>query len=278
MVDFQTATSGLTDLPAAPVVVQKLHRLMSDEAGSAEIAKTVESDAALVAKILKLVNSPFYGYSQEISSVKDAITILGIDAINQVILSTAVFHSFSVSDRILDMRLFWEHSFAVGIIAKHLSRGAGRDIQNDTLVAGLLHDIGRLVYARCEPSMFTAFYVERQTTTSIENEAEFFGMDHQQVGALLAKKWHFPEGILSTVSNHHAPERAGKEFRYMVSVVNIADLLCHVMQIGCSASSYVSEFFPSAWQILKIEMGEIEEMLLAALEEIDRSRNMLGTL
>ncbi len=278
MADFQTAICGLSDLPAAPAVVQKLHRLMSEEAGSAELARAIVSDPALVARILKLVNSPFYGYTQGISSIKDAITILGSDAIHQIVLSTAVFHSFSVSDRTLDTRLFWEHSFAVGIVAKHLSRSAGRDIQNDTLVAGLLHDIGRLVYARCEPSMFTAFYVDRQATTSVEDEVEFFGMDHQQVGTLLAKEWHFPECILSSIGNHHAPEQASEEFRYMVSAVNIADLLCHVMQIGSSASSYVSEFFPSAWQVLKIEMGDLEQILLDALEEIDRSRNMLSSL
>ncbi len=260
----------LKDLPAMPGVVIRLQSLTKrDDVGSHEVAQILEKDTAIVAKVLKLVNSPFYGISQRVSSIEEAVAILGFNALHQLALSTAVFHTLASDDSVLDVNDFWRHSFGVGTITKHLCRGQSKDTQNEAMMGGLLHDVGRLVFASADTQKFNAFYFERAAVTDIEDEAEFFGIDHQAVGAMLAQKWNFPESITHMIGKHHCPEQAPKACSLLVGAVSMADLLCHTMAIGFSASSYATDFSCAAWQQLNLEISNLEVILTDALSEID---------
>ena len=279
MDNFQTVVDQLADLPSTPVVVQKLHMLIQDDAvGSRDVARIVETDSALVARVLKLVNSPFYGMTQSVLSVEDAIPILGFNTLQQLVLSTAVFDTLAVDNSTLNMAAFWQHSFGVGVFAKHLSSNANKDSQSEALTGGILHDIGRLVIAKCDPSKFVTFYFKRKSVTGIEQEMEFFERDHQQIGEMLARKWNFPAPITAVISNHHTPSAAPDEYKKLVAAVNIADLLCHMMQVGYSATSYVTEFDPEAWRCLGLSMDKLKDRIHAALNEIDKASQMLESL
>lgn len=145
-------------------------------------------------------------------------------------------------------------------------------------MCGILHDIGRLVLARSDPDAFISFYYKRKQVTDLEEEAGFFGIDHQKLGELLARKWNFPESILTTIANHHTPQDASEKFRRLVSTVNIADMLCHALRVGDSGNFYVAQFYPDAWQALEMAMGELETALRGALKEIEQAGEMLGML
>ena len=279
MTDYQASISKLTDLPSMPTVISKLHSLMNDpEIGTHQIAAVVGTDAALVARTLKLVNSPFYGFSRRVISIDEAIAILGVNALQQLVMTTAVFDIVKNSEMILNMHDFWLHSFGVGVFTKHLLPSAGVEIRNNALMCGILHDIGRLVLARSEPSMFSTFYFDRGGVTGTEEEVEFFGVSHSQLGEMLAQKWNFPDDIIAATAFHHNPDRAPAEFQLMVSAINIADMLCHTMHVGSSASVYLTEFFPSAWQKLELNENKLENILTRALDEIDDAQEMLREL
>ncbi|MCK4632281.1 MAG: HDOD domain-containing protein [candidate division Zixibacteria bacterium] len=278
MTDYQTSIGKLTDLPSMPTVISKLHSLMNDpDIGTNQVAAVVGTDAALVARTLKLVNSPFYGFSRRVTSIDEAIAILGVNALHQLVMTTAVFDIVQ-SDMILNMHDFWLHSFGVGVFTKHLLPSAGVEVQNNALMCGILHDIGRLVLARSEPSMFSTFYFDRGGVTGTEEEIEFFGVSHQQLGEMLAQKWNFPDEIIAATAYHHKPDQAPAEFQLMVSAINIADVLCHTMHVGSSASAYLTEFFPSAWQKLELNETKLENVLKRSLDEIDDTRQMLGNI
>ena len=269
----------LKDLPAVPGVVIKLQSLTKrDDVGSHEVAQVLEKDTAIVARVLKLVNSPFYGISQKISSIEEAVAILGFNAIHQLALSTAVFHTLSPSDTTLNVSDFWLHSFGVGTMAKHLCRNLSKDSQNEALMGGLLHDVGRLVFAGADPERFSAFYFERAAVTDIEDEAEFFGMDHQRVGEMLAEKWNFPDSIKQMIGKHHRPEEADQAHSYLVAAVSVANLLCHTMSVGFSASSYATDFSSASWELLSLNQNDLEVILNKALTEIHEADSLFRSV
>lgn len=279
MSSHEAIIDDLRDLPSLPIVIQKLHSLMDDQhAGIPEIAAVVESDQAFTARVLRLVNSPFYGFSRRIASVEEAITILGFNALHQLLLTTSVLSSFDIPSHILDINGFWRHSFGVGVIAKHLLYKTDKDTQNEAFLCGILHDIGRLVYIKRDPNLFVWFYFERAMVSGLEEEKEHFGINHQAMGEMVAKQWNFPESISTVIAKHHTPESCIKDHSLLVSAVNIADILCHAMRIGDSGRFYISDFFPETWRILKLDMEELRVILEKALDAIDKSEAILGEL
>lgn len=265
-------------LPSLPVVIQKLHTLIENQNIDIKtISNVIEADPGFTARVLKLVNSPFYGLSRRVSSVGEAITILGFDAVHQLLLTTSmlnIFDSESVEPSIKD---FWHHSFGVGAIAKHLISQDDKDTRNEVFICGILHDIGRLIFLKIDPDLFSWFYIKRGAATGINEEAEYYAIDHQKTGELLAEKWNFPESIVTAIGQHHSPLNT-KKYQLHASAINIADILSHALAIGDSGNSFVSEFFPEAWAILGLSMNQLGERLTMALEEIDCQQETIKDL
>ena len=147
----------------------------------------------------------------------------------------------------------------------------------EVFLCGILHDIGRLVFLKVDPELFSWFYIKRGAATGINEEAEYFGIDHQKTGELLAQKWNFPESITMAIGQHHSPLNT-KEYQLHTSVINIADILSHALAIGDSGNSYISEFFRQAWVKLNLSMNELEKRLTKALKEIDEGQGIIREL
>jgi len=273
--DDQIPAKLLTDLPSPPAIIQRLNACIADqEMNSFELARIIETDQAFTARILKLVNSPFYGFSREIVSVEEAITMLGINAVHRLLLTTSMLTTYKIDNRISEVNSFWRHSFGVGVIAKHLLFRMDRESQQEAFVSGILHDIGRLIYMKIDPDMFMRFYFEMSGVTDLDAENEYFGVDHQRIGEKLAEKWNFPKAIIIVIANHHTPNKA-EHHKLLLSAVNIADMLCHALQIGNSGNYYVSKFYPEAWKTLQLSYNELDKILRRALNEIEESENTL---
>ncbi len=172
---------------------------------------------------------------------------------------------------------FWLHSFGVGVIAKQLLHKRGKDISNEGFMGGILHDIGRLVFVRSDCHKYAAFKLKNDKVIDTEAEQNFFGIDHQRLGELLARKWNFPESIVGVISRHHNPPVEG-EYCCLISAVNIADMLCHALAIGDSGSYYISSFSESAWRLLGISVPELEIILSRSLDEIDSGAELLSDI
>ncbi|MFQ5453694.1 MAG: HDOD domain-containing protein, partial [Candidatus Zixiibacteriota bacterium] len=242
--DYQTVIESQLSLPSVPAVVHQLNSLISKkDVNSRELANIVETDQGFTARIIKLVNSPFYGFARQITSVEEAITMLGLDALHQLLLATSVMSTLRADNSVLNANDFWLHSFGVGVLAKHLLYKQNKELAGEAFLCGVLHDIGRLVFIKMDQYKFLGFYNEGKVVTDLEKETEWFGIDHQKLGELLAKKWNFPDSFTVAIANHHTPESVDNH-TFLVSAVSIADLICHGMNIGNSGNNYVSTFSP----------------------------------
>lgn len=269
---------SFSELPSLPIIIQKLHGLIDDENVNVNtVANIIEVDPGFTARILKLVNSPFYGLSRQISSISEAITILGFDTVHQLLLTTALLRSFDSESKELSIKNFWRHSFAVGTIAKNLVDQHDTDLQNEIFLCGTLHDIGRLIFLKTDPELFSWFYFKRGTASGIKEETEYFGIDHQKVGEILAQKWNFPECIVMAISKHHLPLDSEK-YQLHASAINIADILSHALDIGDSGNSFISEFYPKAWTNLGLNMEQLEDRLIIALDEMESQENIINDI
>ncbi len=256
-------------------MIQKLHLLIKEEnVSSRQVANILEIDQGLTARVLRLVNSPFYGFSRQIASVDEAITMLGFNAVHKLILTSTLLSSFKISGSTINLQDFWMHSFGVGVFAKYLLSSRGSEPQEEAFIGGVLHDVGRLILVRADPRKYADFYCSDSIVTDLEQEREFFGEDHQRLGEMLARKWNFPEPVTAAIANHHNPEHSG-EHMLLVAAVNIANMLTHTMGIGDSGNFYVSEFSPESWQILGLSMAELDQHLRRGLDEIEKSAEIL---
>jgi HD-like signal output (HDOD) protein len=277
MQNYEMILSKQLNLPSPPIVIQKLQSCIGQDIGNHELAQIIETDQAFTARILRLVNSPFYGFAGKIVSVEEAITMLGLNAIHQLLLTTSLLNTIKIENRALDLNSFWIHSFGVGVIAKRMLYKRAKDIQNEGFMGGILHDIGRLIYVKLNPTKFIDFYTRQNWAIDLALENAHWEIDHQKLGEILAQKWNFPSSISTIIAYHHTPDEATGH-SLLVSAVHIADVLCHALAIGNSGSFYVSHYSPQAWQNLELPMSELEIVLQKSLDEIEDSKHMLRDL
>jgi HD-like signal output (HDOD) protein len=203
----------------------------ADPSSSAkDLMDVINPDQALTATILKMANSAFFGLSRTVSSLQQALSILGFKEIQNLVLAKAVFNSFQSinNDGQFDVKQFWEHSFLCGLASKIIAieiRGAS----NDFFVAGLIHDIGKLVMYMALPAEFSRIL---ETAGPInhkmfEVEKTTLGVTHDELGMRLLKRWMFPENLLIAIGFHHRPKEA-KQMQLFPIAVQVADLIVHL--------------------------------------------------
>lgn len=234
-----TALDSVTDLPTLPSVISRLESKMKDDRTSADdIAAVISEDPTLTGKILKLVNSAYFaGRAGAISSIRNAVARLGLREVKRVCTIMAVIDTFQGFGKSLDHRLFWKHSLMTGHLAHHihtLNKSAGVHDPDEIYVAGLLHDIGILIFDQYFPSPYSGVYGKmKETQRSLyELEMETFQLDHGEVGAHVLKKWNLPETIVQSVLYHHRIDACDESCKYIVATTNLADQICVNMGIG----------------------------------------------
>jgi len=279
MIQKDNLLDVLVELPSIPVIIQRLHDLLdkNKDYGVIDVASIIETDPAFTLKVLRLVNSAFYGCPRKIVSVSEAITILGFNTVHHLLLTTSLLDVFKTPHSRLDTMEFWLHSFGVGTMAKKLLHRADSGTQNEGFISGILHDIGRIILARLEPELFLMFYENNESAISIEREVDYFGIDHATLSGKLARKWNFPDSIATAVAKHHSFNEIEEHAR-LTAAVYIANILCHLLRVGNSGNSYISEFYPKAWQALEISLDELDPIINSALDEISKSQSIIYNL
>jgi putative nucleotidyltransferase with HDIG domain len=235
---------SLQDLPSLPRTYAELRRILSDpEASIDHVVRVVELDVAICAKVLQLVNSAFFGVTREIVDIKTAVSYLGITILQNLVLSVEVFRTFRPNKEIAGFSLeeFHQHCHLVARIASEIAQMGG--VSSAVVVAGLLHDVGKLVIAERAPDHFArALAGERQDKRPLFTiEEELIGVSHAEVGAYLLSLWGLPSPVVEAVAHHHHPERVPQDRLDMTSVTYISNLLAREQsyqdQDGTSPSS-----------------------------------------
>lgn len=268
--------SYLDDLPSPPTLIKKLQAHLSDEDVSAHVlARLIETDQGLSARLLRVVNSPFYGFSRDICSIEEAITLVGVNTVKQLSVATATLQAFGDTHASFDINGFWLHSFAVAVLAKQLISKKGRSHRDQVFIGGLLHDIGRLALVKIDAPMFLTFRKETaDQPVTLDEEREYFGVDHQALGGALARRWNLPAPIRGLIENHHRPDPKSNQ-ALQLAAVNNADMICHALSIGFSGTTFVTDFFPASWKLLEIDNEELRLIVQQALHNLSESKQML---
>lgn len=221
----------LKRLPALPAVVSRLLVSFDDEdIDVAQIARQIAQDQSLTARVLRVANSSFYGLQSQIGTINEAVVVLGFRAVRNMVLGTSLAGMFK-TERCppFDLSEYVRHSVAVGLAARALARETGQNSQSADLAftGGILHDIGKLVLAACFPEKYSAVLESQGSHGSlpVDIEKAQLGLDHAEMGGLLAEAWHFPLILREVVAAHHlAPTNIGT---YIGDLIHVADALAH---------------------------------------------------
>ena len=231
-----TIVAQIASMPTLPTVALRVMEVTANPGSSAnDLMEIIGPDVSLTTKILKIANSPFYGLTREISSLQHAVTVLGFKEIRNMVISTVAFESFKSlrQNKKFDINQFWRHSFCCGLAAKIVAFDL-KSASNELFVAGLIHDIGKLVMYIAFPTEFLKWMDMMSPLklkyTAFEAEKNSFEMIHDEVGMMLLKKWLFPESLITAVGFHHHPQTVDKKTLFPM-IVHVADILTHVYEI-----------------------------------------------
>jgi len=227
-VSINEIVSDVSELTSLPEVSIKVNQMVDDpNCGVNEIGKVISHDPALSAQLLRIANSPFYGFSATIDSISRAVTVLGTQQIRDLVFSTSATKAFDgIPNEIISVDDFWHHSLYCGLLARELANQNHKAQGEMLFTAGLLHDIGHLVMFNRIPELaLQAIMHTIEPHVDLElyqSEREIIGFDHAEVGGKLAEQWQLPNNLIECVMYHHEPERA-KEFPNEVMLIYIAN-------------------------------------------------------
>lgn len=210
----QRVVKNIRNLPTPPIVFHQIQKVIKDPMSSAgQVAAVLAEDPAMSVKVLKLTNSAFYGLSREIESVKQAVTIVGMEAIKNLVLSASVLDMFKGNHIDQDYQeSFWRHSLATAFCCRLLARqvkSRGIVDPDTAFSAGLLHDVGKIVISSFLPDEFSMLKQARSSNpevTDYELEDNILGYNHAQVGGALADSWKLPQKLTEAITYHHMPQ------------------------------------------------------------------------
>ena len=232
-----TIVNNINSLPQFPENILMVQKLIADpKSEMSDIARQISMDPALTADLLKIVNSAQYMLAKKVDSISDAVKMVGIRGIKNLLYSYGT--QKLLGDETADKKSLWEHSYKSAFYAFNLVKNFRRDrnLLDDAYVGGILHDMGKIIFSNVHPELLNkiqGFCAERGLPAStLENLSA--GMNHAEIGALIAEKWNFPEGLVCCLRYHHDPSSAPKEYKDLVDTVYLANMFCELEKGGVS--------------------------------------------
>ncbi|KAF0205258.1 MAG: signal transduction [Gallionellaceae bacterium] len=281
-VSLKEAIRNLDTLPAIPMIAQKILALdMGSDQGERAMLKLAEKDPQIAAKIIGLANAPLFGASKRISSVTDAAMLLGITRVKSVTIGIAVMSSL-LKNRggKLNVQDLWLHSLAISIAMRTISRAMPRNtrpLDDEILLAGLLHDIGYVVLNHLDPMRSDELQARFATETGrscIEIENELLGISHCELGAELARFWELPACIIAVLRYHHDPDNEDAAVgQPLVSMVSLAEKALNVFGIP---EGEPDEIHREEWQALGIDPSRADELIELITKQVEEVKQAAG--
>lgn len=265
------------ELPTLPNVATKLISLTTKEDTTlADIATLVSQDISLSAKILKVSNSAFYSFPQQIGSIKQAVSILGTNAVRSLVLSFSFLTiKAGKNESRFNFQKFWERSLASAVASKLiLEKVKGADTE-EIFISGLLQNLGELILARTLSAEYNKVLqrVEENGEEATEIEMEIFGVDHTTIGFEVAKEWGFPEVLLLPIIHHHSPDNYtgdNKKVHQTIKAVYLSNHLTNIL-FSDNPQDHYKAFQKEAKKLLKLSPEAIESILDEIHSQVDQA-------
>ena len=252
----------VTDVPTLPASVLRVMQMIEDPmCSAADLARVIQTDPGMAAKVLKLANSPFYGFRQKITSIPQAVTLLGFATLKNALLSAAVFDMFRISGTGFDMPALWKHSVATATAAKLFAKRVRYPNSEKAFTAGLLHDVGKVMIARYLPSsLLTIVQTVHDKNVSIHDaEQHVIGLAHPSFGAWVIARWGLPTQLVEAVEYHHHPTRAKYAFD-LAGIVYLANILTHRANIGSGGDLMIREVDPKVLEYFSMNESTLYDL------------------
>ncbi len=268
---LRRVTERIIGLPSLPTVVTQLLSVVGDPASSArDVSQLISTDQALTAKILKVANSAFYGFPRKIATVQFAIVVLGFETVKNLGLSVAILKRFHQGNDhpLFDRQQFWEHAIGCGVAGRMLARKRNRKLEGEAFVAGVLHDIGKLILIEYFPDEFGECLdrAKSDLLSIAEAEEQVIGVTHAEIGGWLAEKWKLPESLVNAIAHHHAPYEL-EEPDEILLITHMANALTRHNRIGSGGDRLGASLSPRVAAVFKNGRDINDDVLLSELSE-----------
>jgi putative nucleotidyltransferase with HDIG domain len=260
-----------------PILYYQLREKLDDSNATFEdLADIVKTDTALSARLLKIVNSAFYGFAEKVDTLTHALNIIGTDQLTDLALAAIVTSKFQGIPRdLINMETFWMHSIGCGITAQKIAEFVPGVATEKMYLGGMLHDIGSLIIFKESPEDAKKILLRCKETGEnlFKVEKEVLGYDHAEVGSLLLTEWKLPERLAEMVRYHHAPSRAG-DYLKETCIISKADALVYEMKIGNSGEPGIPELDPIVSEMIPVSDEELDAIKDEIAEKIDDTVRM----
>ena len=266
---------SIKDIPTLPTIVFELNELLQDpNTPITEISDIIEKDQAMSLRVLKLVNSAFYGIHKEVNDIGNAIVLLGFNTVRNAIVSLGVINSFSGIKSLegFDISDFWKHSLAVAVVSKSLAEKTKIASPDGCFVGGLLHDIGKVILAQYFQDLFEKVWnaAKKENISFYEAEKKEISIDHAIIGAHLATNWELPENFIDVIRWHH-DVRNDSESKKMILIIYLSDIIVNSYNADPDGNIDLSAMHPAASKFLKKQLGEVDSWFTEVENDIQSS-------
>ncbi len=257
---------SIKSLPTLPTVAQKISRMVEDDKTSAtQLGDIISTDPAISGRVLRLVNSSFYGFPGRISSVSNAIVLLGFDVVKSLIISVSVYDMMEKG-----VVGLWEHSLGCAIASRFIAKRVKGCEPEEVSVAGLLHDIGKVVVSIQMQDKYEEIKkcISEKKIFFFDAEKEVLELTHQEIGGWLAESWNLPLSLIEPIAYHHQPLRAQKA-RISTSIVHLSNILIRAVGFGSGGDPWVPPLNKTAWERLGFNLKTLTEVIRDLGDELE---------
>ncbi|MBI3592574.1 MAG: HDOD domain-containing protein [Nitrospirae bacterium] len=259
-------------LPTIPSILRKLLAIIEKPKISIdEIGNFIASDPVLTSRILKMVNSPIYGFPGRISSVHQALILLGLNVVKGMLLGVSVFEAMQKT-----MVGLWEHSLGCAVTARIIAQKKGMSEPEEISIAALLHDIGKVVLGLKFPDEYKNIMADAEAKEMFILDAEKNSLDinHADAGGWIAQKWNFPRNLIEVIEYSHKPHLS-KTVPVRTAIVHLADILIRAEGFGFAGDNFVPAINSSAWQLLNLSESDIRDILKEMEDSLGQAEDFI---
>ena len=264
---LESLLSRINDIPTLPASVLRVMQMIEDPfCSSSDLAKVIQADPAMAAKVLKLANSSYYGFRQKIANIPQAVTLLGFATLKNTLLAAAVFDMFRMAGTGFDLPALWTHSVTAATAAALIGKKVRYPQAEKAFTAALMHDMGKIILARFAPQALAEIVetVQAEQLAMFDAEKKVLGLSHPALGAWVLGRWGLPASVSEAVEFHHHPTRAKDSFD-LTGIVYLANIVAHRSGIGHSGDSLLREMDPLVLQYFSLNEAALAELLDALI-------------
>jgi len=270
IISAEELVSDNLQLISLPEIVTRINDMVDDPNCTAvEIGELISTDAALSARLLKIVNSSFYNFPSNVDTISMAITIIGTRQLRDLALATSVTQKFrKLPDNLISIDIFWHHSLACATAARVIADKCATGNSERYFITGLLHDIGKMVMYLTQPDLAReVLTLSRESKNNLDQlEQTAFGFTHAELGKILLQKWQLPESLYIPVGYHDHPQEA-PTFQFETCAIHLANGIANTVETILSEDDDLP-VDPSIWGVLGLSPNDLDELILKTQQQL----------